>query len=156
MHREVFCAGEPRRRSRSRTSNMWKSRLILILSTRNGIPYATPQDSRMSLKGQILSRVLDSLSVTFPNKVYAKCHGIIFTSIAGSHSTQPLLLHGLHDRCFIWMIGRQRRYRRPMGRFCQRIVGSRIPTRGGVNRQFKIYKHNTSEIQLEPQGGLNF
>jgi hypothetical protein len=42
-----------------------------------------PGHSRMCLERQLLRSLSNGLSLTFPNKVYAKCHGIILTSMTG-------------------------------------------------------------------------
>jgi hypothetical protein len=63
-----YSIGERRRRSRSRTSNMWKSRFTLTLSTRAAQHMQPLQHSRICPEGQLLRRLSDSLSVTFPTK----------------------------------------------------------------------------------------
>jgi hypothetical protein len=62
---------------------MWNSRLILILSIVSGTALATPQHSRMCPDGQLLRSLSDGPSVTLPERVYAKCHGMILTSMMG-------------------------------------------------------------------------
>jgi hypothetical protein len=56
-----------------------------------------PRDSRMCPERQLLGSLSDGLSVTFPNKVYAKCHGIILTSMTGlrwASMVTPLMEEG--------------------------------------------------------------
>ena len=52
----------------------------------------------MCPKGQNLSNLLDGLSVTLPNKVYTKCHGMMLTSMMGltwASTVVPPIEHGM-------------------------------------------------------------
>ena len=50
-----FSNEEPRRRSKSRISKIWKSKLTSILSTISGTALTTPRYSRMCPKGQLFT-----------------------------------------------------------------------------------------------------
>ena len=71
------------RRSKLRTSKIWKSRCTSILSKVSSTALATPRHSIMCPKGQHLSSLSDDLSVISPYKVYTKCHGMMLTSMMG-------------------------------------------------------------------------
>ena len=98
MRCEKFFKRMPRRRSKSRISKRWKSKLISILSIISGTALATPQHLRMCPKGQLFKSVSDGLSVTLPRRVYAKCHGKILTSMMGlmwASMVVPLIEQGV-------------------------------------------------------------
>ena len=93
-----FSSGKPRRRSKSRISKIWKSKLTSILSIISGTALAIPRHLRMCPKGQLLNSVSDGLSVTLPRRVYAKCHGKTLTSMMGlmwASTVVPLIENGV-------------------------------------------------------------
>ena len=62
---------------------MWKSKLTSILSIMSNTTLATFRHSRVCPKGQLFRSMSDSLGVTLPNRMYAKCHGKTLASMMG-------------------------------------------------------------------------
>ena len=93
-----FSNGEPRRRSKSRISKIWKSKLTSILSIMSGMALATSRHLRICPEGQVLKSVSDGFSVTLPKSVYSKCHGKRLTSMMGlmwASTVVPLIEQGV-------------------------------------------------------------
>ena len=64
----------------------------------SGTTLAIPRHLRMCPKGQLLNSMSDGLSVTFPRRVHAKCHGKTLTSmmeLMWASTVVPLIEQGV-------------------------------------------------------------